>query len=124
MNGVIHYFTNFGTSSNPDFAASGFSQPVTLTLYDNGGNDTLDLRTDKDDQRIYLRPEGISDVYGLTGNLIIARDTWIENFIAGSGNDLIAGNTVANYLNGAMVMISFGAAEATIFWREAPAPTG
>ena len=39
-------------------------------------------------------------MYGLTGNLIIARDTWIENFIAGSGNDLIAGNAVANDLNG------------------------
>ena len=54
----------------------------------------------QDDQRVYLRPEGISDVYGLTGNLIIARDTVIENFIAGSGDDLVAGNAVANYLSG------------------------
>ena len=81
-----------------DDAAS--EQPVTLTLYDNGGNDTLDLRTDAKDQRVYLRPEGISDVYGLVGNLLVARDTWIENFIAGSGDDLIIGNAVANDLNG------------------------
>ena len=75
-------------------------EPTTLTLYDNGGNDTLDLRTDKNNQQVYLRPEGISDVYGLTGNLVIARDTVIENVIAGSGNDLIVGNAVANYING------------------------
>lgn len=71
---------------------------VALTLYDNGGNDTLDLRTDVYDQRIDLHPEGISDVYGLVGNLVIARDTLIENFIAGSGNDEIIGNAAANRL--------------------------
>ena len=73
---------------------------VTLTLYDTGGRDTLDLRTDTDDQRVDLRPEGISDVYGLVGNLLIARDTLIENFIAGSGNDKVTGNAVANRLVG------------------------
>ena len=73
---------------------------VTLTLYDTGGRDTLDLRTDTDDQRVDLRPEGISDVYGLVGNLSIARDTLIENFIAGSGNDRVTGNAVANHLAG------------------------
>ena len=46
------------------------------------------------------RPEGISDVYGLTGNLIIARDTIIENVVAGSGNDRVVGNAVTNYING------------------------
>ena len=73
---------------------------VTLTLYDTGGRDTLDLRTDTDDQRVDLRPEGISDVYGLVGNLSIARDTWIEDVIAGSGNDRVIGNAVVNRLAG------------------------
>ena len=75
-----------------------FMFDVALTLYDNGGNDTLDLRTDVYDQRVDLRPEGISNVYGLVGNLVIARDTLIENFIAGSGNDEITGNAEANRL--------------------------
>ena len=75
-------------------------EAVTLTLYDTGGRDTLDLRTDIDDQRVDLRPEGISDVYGLVGNLLIARDTWIEDVIAGSGNDKVTGNAVANRLVG------------------------
>ena len=99
QDGVIHYLTGTETNDNSAFSSQGLA-PATFTIYDNGGNDTLDLRTDTYDQRIYLRPEGISDVYGLTGNLIIARDTWIENFIAGSGNDLVAGNAIANYLNG------------------------
>ena len=98
--GNIIYFKNTGTHADPGFSPQSLANPTTFTLYDNGGNDTLDLRMDKNDQRVYLRPEGISDVYGLTGNLVIARDTVIENFIAGSGNDLVAGNAVANYING------------------------
>ena len=79
---------------------SSFGNPVTLTLYDSGGIDTLDLSTDSSNQRVDLRPEGISDVYGLVGNLIIARDTSIENFIAGSGNDVVLGNDTENLLQG------------------------
>ena len=99
--GAIRYFENSGTLRAPEFVTrTGFSRPVTLTLYDNGGNDTLDLRTDHQDQRVDLRPEGISDVYGLIGNLVIARGTVIENVIAGSGNDVVTGNAVANTLDG------------------------
>ena len=79
---------------------SSFENPVTLTLYDSDGIDTLDLRTDSTNQRVDLRPEAFSNVYGLTGNLIIARDTLIENFIAGSGDDTVIGNSAANYLEG------------------------
>ena len=79
---------------------TSFENPVALTLYDSGGIDTLDLRTDSSDQRVDLHPEGISDVYGLIGNLIIARDTLIENFVAGSGNDRVIGNAASNHLQG------------------------
>ena len=104
--------TVYGYQSNVDgylseFFARWTSEPIrpyerraALTLYDNGGNDTLDLRTDIRDQRVDLRPEGISDVYGLVGNLIIARDTLIENQIAGSGDDRIIGNSAENRLDG------------------------
>ena len=74
--------------------------PVALTLYDAGGVDTLDLRTDAADQRVDLRPEGISDVFGLTGNWIIARGTVIENVVAGSGHDTVTGNDADNVLEG------------------------
>ena len=99
-NGGILYYENTGTRSEPDFTATGFGLPTTLTLYDSSGRDTLDLRTDTADQRVDLRPEGISNVYGSVGNLVIARDTLIENFVAGSGNDLVIGNAAANRLDG------------------------
>ncbi len=100
-NGAIRYFENTGTHSAPEFITrTDFSSPVTLTLYDTNGNDTLDLRTDHQDQRVDLSPEGISDVYGLVGNLVIARDTVIENYIAGTGDDVVTGNAAANSLEG------------------------
>ena len=98
--GIITWFKNTGTNADPVFSPQSLNSPTTFTIYDNGGNDTLDLRTDTEDQRVYLRPEGISDVYGLTGNLVIARNTLIENYIAGSGDDLVAGNAAANYIYG------------------------
>ena len=86
-----------GEEPDPDFYGGG---PVALTIYDTDGEDTLDLRWDADDQRVDLRPEGISDVLGLTGNWVIARDTVIENFVAGSGHDEVTGNDAANRLEG------------------------
>ena len=86
-----------GEAPDPDVYAGG---DVALTIYDSGGTDRLDLRWDTDDQQVDLRPEGISDVLGLTGNLVIARDTVIEEFIAGSGNDVVIGNDAANRLEG------------------------
>ncbi len=100
VDSAILYLENTGAHANPEFSPQSFTLPTTFTIYDNGGNDTLDLRTDRQDQRIDLRPEGISDVYGLVGNMIIARDTWIENVIAGSGDDMVIGNDIANDLNG------------------------
>lgn len=71
-----------------------------LTIYDTGGIDWLDLRTDEYDQLIDLNPESASDVTGLIGNLIIAHDTIIENVFAGYGDDWIFGNTADNRLYG------------------------
>ena len=76
------------------------NRPFALTIWDTGGVDTIDFRTDSEDQRINLLVEGISDVFGLTGNLVIARDTVIEHYVAGSGNDRVVGNDIANRLWG------------------------
>ena len=86
-----------GEVPDDDVYAGG---PVALTIHDSGGNDTLDLRWDLDDQRVDLRPEGISDVLGLTGNLLIARGTFIETYVAGSGDDAVTGNDAGNILRG------------------------
>ena len=98
--GAVGYYRNAGAATRPEFIAKSLNSDVTLTLYDSGGIDTLDLRTDINDQRVDLRPEGISDVFGLVGNLLIARGTLIENYVAGSGDDRITGNPAANRLEG------------------------
>ena len=90
--GKLKYYKNSPVNSGDNIA--------TLTIYDTGGYDVLDLRTDTRNQRIDLRPEGISDVYGEVGNLVIGRDTMIEVIIAGSGDDMIRGNDGPNRMLG------------------------
>ena len=83
-----------------DLTAGNLDGPVTFTLFDSGGQDTLDFSTDTDDQHVVLQPETASDVYGLRGNLVIARDTIIERYVAGSGDDNVTGNIADNVLEG------------------------
>lgn len=71
-----------------------------FTILDRGGLDLLDLSGFAEDQRIDLRPERYSDVAGLRGNMGIARDTVIESFRSGSGDDRITGNDAANRIWG------------------------
>ena len=97
---IIHYFENVGTANNFHFVPTNFNRQTTLTIYDTDGNDLLDLRTDLYDQWIDLSQEGISHVYGLTGNLVIAHDTTLERVIAGRGDDVILGNAANNTLHG------------------------
>ena len=82
------------TSDSPD------RLPVTFTILDNGGEDTIDFSSDRGDQRVNLNPEWASDVYISRGNMVIARDTIIEHYIAGSSNDLVIGNDADNILEG------------------------
>lgn len=78
-----------------------FGNPITMTLFDTGGNDTLDVSGTSVAQRVDLNGEAKSDVAGLKGNIIIARGTVIENAIGGFGNDTISGNAAHNTLAGA-----------------------
>ena len=75
---------------------------ITVTIYDTDGFDTLDFSADDTNQRIDLNPEGISDVWTTAslGTLIIARDTIIERYVAGSGDDSVNGNVADNLLEG------------------------
>jgi serralysin len=93
----------FGQISGEDAADSSLYDggPITLTLQDSGGTDTLDLSFTTQGNRIDLTPESASDAFGNIGSLLIARGTLIENVIGGSGNDDITGNTAANDLDGA-----------------------
>ena len=103
--------TVYGYGSNAGGHLDGwlsYAGPVTLTIYDNGGIDTIDLRTVAADQRIDLRaetagataPTRVSDVNGLKGNLFIGPGTVIENARGGAGDDVIVGNGAGNTLRG------------------------
>ncbi|MEW2911968.1 M10 family metallopeptidase C-terminal domain-containing protein [Leisingera sp. JC11] len=69
---------------------------VAFTIYDQGGIDTLDIRSHEGNSRVDLRPGQFSSSDGLTGNIGIARGTVVENVFSGSGNDRITGNGVSN----------------------------
>ena len=71
-----------------------------LSIWDGGGNDTLDLSGYTFNQFITLEAGQFSDVGGYIGNLSIAIGAVIENAIGGSGNDEINGNHVGNMLSG------------------------
>ncbi|MBF9034425.1 hypothetical protein HKCCE2091_09250 [Rhodobacterales bacterium HKCCE2091] len=90
-------------------AVSGGSDPMdyldgnpgsAMTIYDVGGHDLIDFSNDTQAQSVRLTAESISSVYGLTGNLVIARGTVIEDYAAGSGNDSVIGNGAGNTLRG------------------------
>ena len=72
--------------------------PVTFTIHDDGGIDTLDFSTVSDNQTLNLGAGTISDVGGLRGNLSISSTSDIENGTTGSGNDTINGNDLNNVL--------------------------
>ena len=85
--------------------------PFYYSIWDAGGNDTLDLSNFSTNCDIDLIPghyssirysneEASSSVYDGTNNLGIAFGAIIENAIGGSGNDTIIGNTASNLLEG------------------------
>lgn len=80
-------------------AALDLSNPVTFTIFDTGGTDTMDFSTYTAHQRLDLREEGFSDLAGYDGNIGIARGTVIENGLTGGGNDTITGNDADNSLS-------------------------
>ena len=98
--GGIFYFQNVGDLGSFHFDPTTFNRSTTLTIYDTGGTDWLDVRTDRNDQFIDLQPVSASSVYGLTNNVVIAHDTIIENAFAGYGDDWVIGNTGDNRLYG------------------------
>ena len=84
-------------SSNPILEQSR----TTFIILDDGGIDTIDFSSDQTAQHVNLNPEWASKVYGARqGNMIIARETIIENYIGGSSLDLIIGNNADNILEG------------------------
>jgi serralysin len=94
------------TAGRSLFAINSAAQGAVFSIWDAGGNDTLDLSGYRENADIDLRPESFSSA-GPTDdqgparyNISIARGVIIENARGGSGSDTITGNAVANFLSG------------------------
>jgi methionine-rich copper-binding protein CopC len=71
-----------------------------LTIFDSGGNDTLNLSGWTSPSTIYLEPGVYSSCNDMTNNIVIAYGCTIENVIGGGGNDALTGNSGDNRLDG------------------------
>lgn len=69
------------------------------TIYDSGGNNTINVSTYVGGQTVDLRSEAFSSVYGGLSNIAIARGTVIENAVTGAGADTLIGNAIGNFLD-------------------------
>ena len=74
--------------------------PVTLTVVDHGGLDTLNFRGSNKAVNLDLRGGSISSALGLRGNILIDEDTIIERANGSTANDIIRGQAAANILDG------------------------
>ncbi|MGD8106304.1 M10 family metallopeptidase C-terminal domain-containing protein [Pantoea sp. FN0302] len=91
----------FGSNTGRDYyTALSSSDVLIFSVWDAGGNDTLNFSGYRQNQRINLNAETFSNVGGLIGNVSVALGVVIENAIAGTGHDTLIGNAVANGLRG------------------------
>lgn len=91
----------FGSNTGRDYyTAKSITDKLIFTVWDGGGNDTLNFSRYKQDQKISLHEGDFSDVGGLSGNVSIAHGVVIENAFGGRGNDVIIGNDADNILMG------------------------
>ena len=94
--------TVYGFHNTADRSIFDFTKTpnVVATIWDAGGNDSIDLSGYSANQRLDLRAGAYSNVGGLINNLGIAFGATIESGIGGSGKDTVIGNAAANRLYG------------------------
>ena len=94
--------TIYGFHSNAGsiFDFTAYTRAPALTIYDSGGNDTLDCSGYSAAQTIDLHAGAFSSVGGLVNNIGIALSASIENAIGGSGNDTLIANDGGCTLSG------------------------
>ena len=102
------YGANYNTRAGNTTYAWDASQAFVETIWDGDGIDTIDASNQGISVRINLNPGTFSNLgpqdngslYSASNNLAIAYGVTIENAVGGSGNDILIGNTVDNYLFG------------------------
>ncbi|MFG3591849.1 M10 family metallopeptidase C-terminal domain-containing protein [Bradyrhizobium sp. RDI18] len=82
----------FGSNAGAVFNFGNYTSAPALTIYDSGGNDTLDCSGYSSAQTIDLHSGAFSSIGGLVNNIGIALSAVIEKAIGGSGNDRLTAN--------------------------------
>jgi serralysin len=93
------YGFNSTVTDRPEFSWSSASRPL-ATIWDGGGNDTLDASGFYRASAINLNEGQFSSFNDVANSIAIAYGVVIENVVGGSGDDRIAGNAAANQLGG------------------------
>lgn len=102
------YGANKNTRSDDTIYSWEPDQQIYETLWDGGGNDTIDWSNQITPVNINLNHGTWSDIgpsrwdgkTNINTNLAIAYDTLIENVNGGSSNDVLTGNSADNIING------------------------
>ncbi len=90
----------FNANAGASFSLGSANEKLIFSIWDGGGEDTLDFSGYSNNQIIDLRDGSFSSVGGLTDNVSIAPGAVIENAIGGSGNDRLTGNGADNTIHG------------------------
>ncbi|MGR3593980.1 MAG: M10 family metallopeptidase C-terminal domain-containing protein [Limimaricola soesokkakensis] len=75
-------------------------QPITLYIEDGSGHDRIDFSHTGLHQTVDLRPGAVSSVLSFSNNMLITKDTIIEDFVSGDGIDTVIGNAAGNSIWG------------------------
>jgi Ca2+-binding RTX toxin-like protein len=111
---VYGFHSNLGSGGTADIYNFNINKLPVMTIYDAGGNDTLDVSGYSMSQSIDLRAGAFSSVGGLKNNIAMAYNETsgpngnanfnpkavIENAVGGSGADSMWGNSADNVLKG------------------------
>lgn len=98
--GQIYGFnSNIGGEIGKYFDFNQNSRPI-VTIWNKGGNNTLDLSGFSQASNVNLNAGTFSSVAGLSNNLGIAFDTRIDTTVTGAGNDAVLANDNGNFVSG------------------------
>ena len=120
--------TTYGFNSNTErdhYSLTSADELTNFCVWDGGGEDTLDFSGFRQNQKINLGAETLSDVGGRVGNVSIAKGVVMENAIGGSGHDVLIGNQINNRMTGGAggdTLTGGGGADTFVYNRASDSP--
>ena len=90
--------TTYGEGSNLGNYFDDLSGQILFTIFDEGGEDRIDLSGSLSDTIVNLNGGTFSSIEGELNNMGIAVGTVIENLFLGSGDDTVTANAAANII--------------------------